>query len=134
MIIIDASALANALTDDGPVGQISRAELARDVHWAAPEHLIVETFSAIRGRYLGSRITESRCVDALDALGSATIELVSTIALLPRMWELRANVSGYDAAYVAAAESLDCPLLTSDARLARVSGLRCAVRLAIPAT
>jgi predicted nucleic acid-binding protein len=49
------------------------------------------------------------------------------------MWELRADVSGYDAAYVATAETLDCPLVTSDARLARVTGLRCAVRLAIPA-
>lgn len=134
MIIIDASALANALTDDGLIGQVSRAELARDVHWAAPEHVIVETFSAIRGRYLGSKISESRCADALDALGSATIELVSTIGLLPRMWELRANVSGYDAASVAAAESYDCPLLTSDARLARVGGLRCDIRLTTPAT
>jgi len=133
VIVIDASAVANALTDDGPVGQICRAELARDVHWAAPEHLIVETFSAIRGRYLGGKISESRCLDALDALGSATIELLSTTVLLPRMWELRANVSGYDAAYVAASESLDCLLVTSDARLARVSGTRCAIRLAIPA-
>jgi len=125
--------MANALTDDGPVGQICRAELARDVHWAAPEHLIVETFAAIRSRYLGSRISESRCLDALEALASATIELVSTNLLLPRMWELRANVSGYDAAYVAAAETLDCPLVTSDARLARVSAMRGAIRLAIPA-
>ena len=132
MIVVDASAVANALTDDGPVGQICRAELARDVHWAAPEHLMVETFSAIRGRYLGSRISESRCLDALDALASATVELMRTVLLLPRMWELRANVSGYDAAYVAAAETLDCPLITSDVRLARVTGLRCAVRLAIP--
>ena len=132
MIIVDASALANALTDDGPIGQICRAELARDVHWAAPEHLMVETFSAIRGRYLGSKISESRCLDALDALASATVELMRTVLLLPRMWELRANVSGYDAAYVAAAETLDCPLITSDVRLARVTGLRCAVRLAIP--
>ena len=132
MIVVDASAVANALTDDGPVGQICRAELARDVHWAAPEHLMVETFSAIRGRYLGSKISESRCLDALDALASATVELMRTVLLLPRMWELRANVSGYDAAYVAAAETLDCPLITSDVRLARVTGLRCAVRLAIP--
>ena len=132
MIIVDASALANALTDDGPIGQICRAELARDVHWAAPEHLMVETFSVIRGRYLGSKISESRCLDALDALASATVELMRTVLLLPRMWELRANVSGYDAAYVAAAETLDCPLITSDVRLARVTGLRCAVRLAIP--
>lgn len=133
MIVVDASAVANALTDDGPVGQVCRAELARDVHWAAPEHLIVETFSAIRGRYLGGKISESRCVDALDALGSATVELVSAAVLLPRMWDLRANVSGYDAAYVAAAESLDCPLVTSDARLARVAGVGCAIRLALPA-
>ena len=133
MIVVDASAVANALTDDGPIGQICRAELARDVHWVAPEHLIDETFSAIRGRYLGGTIGESRCTDALHALGSATIELMHTIVLLPRMWELRANVSGYDAAYVATAETLDCPLVTSDARLARVTGLRCAVRLAIPA-
>lgn len=133
MIVVDASAMANALTDDGPVGQICRAELARDVHWAAPGHLIVETFSAVRGRYLGGKISETRCVDALDALGSASIELVSTTVLLPRMWELRANVSGYDAAYIATAESLDSALVTSDARLARVTGIRCAVRLALPA-
>jgi len=133
VIVVDASAMANALTDDGPVGQICRAELARDVHWAAPEHLIVETFSAIRSRYLGGKISETRCVDALDALGSASIELVSTTVLLPRMWELRANVSGYDAAYIATAESLDSALVTSDARLARVTGIRCAVRLALPA-
>ena len=133
MIVVDASAVANALTDDGPVGQICRAELARDVHWAAPEHLIVETFSAIRGRYLGGKISESRCVDALDALGSATVELVSAAVLLPRMWDLRANVSGYDAAYVAAAESLDCPLVTSDARHPGKAGVGCAIRLALPA-
>ena len=72
-------------------------------------------------------------MDALDALGSASIELVSTTVLLPRMWELRANVSGYDAAYIATAESLDSALVTSDARLARVTGIRCAVRLALPA-
>lgn len=131
MIIVDASTLANALTDDGSVGMVSRFELARDAHWAAPQHLLVETFSAIRGRHLGGKVSASRCRDALGALGSAAIEMVSTQALLPRMWELRSNVSGYDAAYVAAAESLDCPLLTSDARLARVSGLRCEIRLAI---
>lgn len=131
MIIIDASVLANALTDDGGLGAVGRAELARDTQWAAPEHLIVEAFSAIRGRFLGSRISELRCRDALEALRSASIEHVNTAHLLPRMWELRANLSGYDSAYVAAAESYDCPLLTTDARLARAPGLRCEVRLAV---
>ncbi|MGI8645038.1 MAG: type II toxin-antitoxin system VapC family toxin [Nocardioides sp.] len=132
MIVIDASVLANAFTDDGPVGQRSRAELARDAHWAAPEHLVVETFSAIRGRHLGRRISRQRALDALDALATSAIERLSTTPLLPRMWQLRDNVTGYDAAYVAAAETYDCPLLTTDARLAHATDLRCEIRLAVP--
>ena len=134
MIIVDASTLANALVDDGPVGRSSRAELARDAHWAAPEHLVVETFSVVRGRHLGSKIGRQRALDALDALATSTIELLSTTPLLPRMWELRDNVTGYDAAYVASAETYGCPLVTSDARLARTGDLRCEVRLAVPTT
>ncbi len=132
MIIVDASTLANALIDDGPVGQRSRTELARDSHWAAPEHLVVETFSVVRGRHLGGRISRQRALDALDALATSTIEMLSTTALLPRMWQLRDNVTGYDAAYVAAAETYGCPLVTSDARLARTGDLHCEVRLAVP--
>lgn len=129
---MDASVLADALTDDGPVGLRSRAELGRDAHWAAPEHLVVETFSAVRGRYLGKKISKERGQDALDALAASTIELLSTLPVLPRMWQLRANVSGYDAAYIAAAETYDCPLVTGDARLTHISGLRCEIRLAVP--
>lgn len=132
MIIVDASTLTNALTDDGPVGQRGRAELARDVHWAAPEHLVVETFSAVRGRHLGNKVSRERARDALQALETATIDLLSTRMLLPRMWQLRGNVTGYDAAYVAAAEMYGCPLVTADARLARTIGLHCEVRLAVP--
>lgn len=132
MIVVDASTLTNALTDDGPVGQSSRAELARDAHWAAPEHLVVETFSAIRGLYLGRKISRQRALDALDTMVAASIEMLGTTALLPRMWQLRDNVTGYDAAYVAAAETHGCPLVTADARLARAGDLRCEVRLALP--
>lgn len=73
MIVVDASVLANALTDDGPVGRTSRTELARDIHWAAPEHLVVETFSAVRGRYLGDKISKQRAEDALDTLADARL-------------------------------------------------------------
>lgn len=132
MIIVDASVLANALTDDGPLGSVSRAELAADAHWAGPESLLVEAFSEIRGRLLGGKIGEQRARDAVQALSTLAIELLSTSALLPRMWQLRANVSGYEAAYVAAAEAYRCALVTSDGRLARASGIRCAVRLATP--
>lgn len=134
MIVVDASVLANALTDDGPVGAHGRAELAHDPHWAAPEHVVVEVFSAIRGQWLGYRISEQRAVDALSAMAAVTIELVAAARLLDRMWELRRNVTGYDAAYLAVAEAFGCALVTADVRISRVPDLRCEVRLALPAS
>lgn len=92
----------------------------------------METFSAVRGQRLGGKLSAARAADALDGLASASIELLSTVSLIPRMWELRDNVSGYDAAYVAAAEALDCPLLTADARLSRANDLRCDIPLVLP--
>ncbi len=132
MIVIDASVLANALTDDGPVGAAGRSELARDTHWVAPEHLVVEVFSAIRGRWLGGKLGEQRAHDALLGLADATIDLMSVTPLLSRLWELRSNVTGYDAAYLAVAEALNCTLVTADARLAAVPELRCEIRVALP--
>jgi len=130
--VIDASVLTNAFTDDGPVGALARTELARDPHWTAPEHLLVEVFSAVRGRWLGRKIGEDRAGDALAAISTAAVDLVAVRPLLARMWELRDNVTGYDAAYLALAEAFDCTLLTADARLRRVPDLRCEVRLAVP--
>ena len=66
MIVVDASVLANALTDDGPLGQVARAELAQDVHWSGPGHLLGEAFSAVRGRLLGGKIAQERARDAAD--------------------------------------------------------------------
>jgi len=59
-------------------------------------------------------------VDALTAMAATTIDLVATAPLLQRMWELRSNVSGYAAAYLALAETFECSLVTADARLALV--------------
>jgi predicted nucleic acid-binding protein len=133
LIIVDASVLANALTDDGPLGRLAQSELGRDIHWSGPEHLLVEVFSAVRGRLLGGKIKKQRAVEALGALEEAAIELLPTAPLLRRMWELRANLSGYDAAYVVAAEAYGGVLLTADRRLTRAPNLRCEVRLAVPA-
>lgn len=131
MIVVDASVLAHALTDDGDLGRAARDHLASDVHWAAPEHLVVEVFSALRGRWLGGRVSDQRTEAALAALQEAAVDLVTVAPHLPRMWQLR-DLSGYDAAYAALAEHLGCPLVTADARLARAPGLRCEVRLAVP--
>jgi predicted nucleic acid-binding protein len=129
VIVIDASVLCSALTDDGPIGRMCRLEMIRDDRWAAPDHLFVETFSAIRGRLSGGKITEVRAEHAIAALCELTIDLMDTVKLLSTMWDLRANVSGYDAAYVAAAEALRCALVTADGKLARSDAVECEIRL-----
>jgi predicted nucleic acid-binding protein len=131
VIVVDASVLTNALTDDGPVGGRARAELARDAHWAAPEHLVVEVFSAVRGRWLGRKIGEGRAGDALAVIAEISVDLVAVTPLLSRMWELRSNATGYDAAYLALAEAFGCSLVTADARLAGVPDVQCDVRVAL---
>ncbi|SIO85652.1 type II toxin-antitoxin system VapC family toxin [Nocardiopsis sp. JB363] len=126
MFVIDASVLVNALVFDGEPGERARAALSDDDAWAAPQHLPMEVFSAVRGLCLGGRITRHRASDALAVLAEdMEIELVDVRRLFPLMWELRDNVSGYDAAYAACALQLDCPVLTSDLRLAKAIDGRC---------
>ncbi len=92
---------------------------------AAPEHLLLETFSGIRGRLLGGKLDTDEAGQALHDLEHIRVELVPSPLLLGRMWELRDNLTGYDAAYVAAAEHLDVPLVTGDRKLAGATGPRC---------
>ena len=132
MIVVDAPVLANALTDDGPVGKRGRQELARDPHWTAPQHFVVEVFAAIRGRWLGRKISEQRAVAALTAMAEVSIDLVAATSLRARTWELRNNLTGYDSAYLAVAETYGCALVTADTRLTSAPDLRCEIRLALP--
>ncbi|WP_109472316.1 type II toxin-antitoxin system VapC family toxin [Ornithinimicrobium cavernae] len=133
MIVVDASVLVAALADDGPVGGVARAELSHDAHWTVPDHCVAEVFSALRGLWLGRQISPARAESALEALEPFELDVVPTQGLLARMWELRHDVSGYDAAYLALAEASACPLVTADARLVRVPEARCEIRLALPA-
>lgn len=135
MIIVDASVLTNAFTDDGILGDRARAELGRDHHWAAPEQLVAETFAAIRGRLIGGMIGPARAHDGVRALMQIPVDLLAVQPLLARMWAARDHATGYDAAYVAAAEVNDCALVTADTRLAQAARrLTCRVRLAWPPT
>lgn len=129
MIVVDASVLTEALSGDGPAGKAARLRLTADPHWAAPGHLVVETFHAVRGRLLGQKITQQRADDAVAALTGMSIDVVEVQPLLLRMWELRRNVSGYDAAYIAAAEVHRAPLITGDARLSRCKIARCEIEV-----
>lgn len=133
MIVIDASVLVNVLADDGSDGALARDHVVRSGDLHAPELVDVETVSALRKRWLVGDITDERFALALDDLEALELTRVPALPLMRRAYELRANVTAHDAAYVALAEVLRCPLLTADARLARAPGLECEVSVLRPA-
>ncbi len=129
MIVVDASVLANALGDDEQDGHIARAELISAGDLAAPDLIDVETTAVLRKRWLARSISDQRFEAAIKDLQRLDFERVPTLRLIRRAYELRANVTAYDATYVALAEALGCELLTGDKRLAAATGPRCAIRV-----
>ena len=128
MLVVDASVLAPALADDGPDGDMARARLTGQ-SLVAPELIDLEATSVIRRQMLGGHLDARRARLALTDLVELPLRRAPHRALLARCWELRENVSVYDAAYVALAEILDVVFLTADARLARAPGPRCQFEL-----
>ncbi|MEU6341373.1 type II toxin-antitoxin system VapC family toxin [Streptomyces sp. NPDC046977] len=129
MIVVDASVFAFSLLDDGATGGRCRGALVADDRWIVPQHWTIEVMSVIRGNLLGGKITADHAADAVEALRELDPVVPLTRVLLPRVWELRSHLTAYDAAYVAAAELYGCPLLTTDGRMARAAGIRCAVEV-----
>jgi predicted nucleic acid-binding protein len=124
MIVTDASATISALLNDGPARR-----LLADEQLHAPHLLDPEVASGMRRRVLARDITADQAWAALDVLRRLAVTRYPAAALLDRIWELRDNVSAYDATYVALAEALECPLVTADARLGRAPGARCPVTI-----
>jgi predicted nucleic acid-binding protein len=91
--------------------------------------LDLEVASALRRLLRAGVIDEDRAKQALADLVVHPLERYPHVALLPRIWELRHNLTAHDAAYGALAEALGAVLVTADARLAGAPGLRCAVEL-----
>jgi predicted nucleic acid-binding protein len=97
-----------------------------DLH--APGLVDYEVVAALRGLVFGGHLTAARAEDALTDFDDLTIERwPSSDGLRRRAFQLRDNVSAYDAAYIALAESLDCSLLTRDARLGKTRSHRARV-------
>jgi predicted nucleic acid-binding protein len=132
VIVLDASVLAVALADDGPDGDQARARLRGEV-LAAPELVDLEVTSVLRGRSRAGALDDRRATLALADLRDLPLRRAPHLPLLPRCWQLRENLTTYDAAYVALAEALHVTLLTGDRRIARAPGLRCPVDLLEPA-
>lgn len=118
MIVVDASVLANVVGDDEAAGQLARARLAAASAVSAPDLVDVETVSVLRRRWLAGDLSDERFRFAVDDLLALPITRFPVGPLMVRAFELRANITAYDACYVALAEALDCPLITADRRLA----------------
>jgi predicted nucleic acid-binding protein len=129
LIVVDASVLANIVGDDGPTGIAARARLAAAGSASVPDLADVETVSVLRKRWIAGALTAPRFRNAVDDLLALPLVRYPTGPLMVRAYELRANVTAYDASYVAVAEALGCVLVTADSKLARASGPRCPVEV-----
>jgi predicted nucleic acid-binding protein len=129
LIVVDASVLANAVVDDGLDGHVARLRLVRAGIATAPDLVDVETLSMLRRRWLAKLLTTRRFSTAVDDLALLPVVRQPTSRLMRRAYELRANVTAYDAMYVALAEQLHCRLVTADRRLANSPGIRCEVEV-----
>ncbi len=127
MIVADASIVVSALLSTSGAGARARERLRQDPDLHVPHLLDVEVTAALRRRvHLGQ--TESHtAVEVLADLADLAATRWDHEPLLRRVWELRENITAYDACYVVLAEMLDAELVTSDLRLARAPGLRCTV-------
>ncbi len=128
MIVVDASVLANVIGDDGADGQRARGEIRAAGTVAAPDLVDVETVAVLRKRWLAGTISDRRFEAAINDLEQLALNRYPTLPLMHRAFELRANVTTYDASYIALAELLGCELLTGDRRLAGAPGPACPIR------
>ena len=127
--MIDASVLANVVGDDGIDGRRARTELRTAGDLAAPDLVDVETVAVLRKRWIAGSISDGRFASAIGDLEDIDLDRYPALRFMRRAWELRANVTAYDAAYVALAEILNCELWTADQRLANAPGPKCAIRV-----
>ena len=128
-ILVDASVLANVVGDDHLDGDAARRRIASEADIAAPDLADVETVAVLRKRWLAGDLDDRRFGDAVAILAALPLQRFLALPMLDRAYELRANVTAYDAMYVALAEALDAPLVTCDTPLAKAPGHRAHVEV-----
>ena len=128
MLVTDAGVWVRALVDEGP-GDPIRARLLAEGSVAAPALIDLEFANVLRGLLTKRTIALAAAEFALAEFLQAPIDRHSHWSLVPRVWELRHNLTAYDAAYVALAEALGADLLSIDRRIAGAPDIRCQVIL-----
>lgn len=127
--VVDASAVVAALLDDGPDGRWVEHRL-READLVAPHLMPVEVANIIRRTEARGAIDHTAADHAVRDLRRLDVDLVAFEHVAERAWELRSNLTAYDAGYVALAELVGARLVTLDARLGRAVGVRCEVVVA----
>lgn len=134
MLVVDASAITELLLGRPAANAVARELRAHEFDAHAPDLLDIEVLSALRRVVATGHASDERAHEVLADLIALPLERHRHLALLPRIWALRGNLSAYDATYVALAEAIaDEPatLVTADARLARAAGARSRVRVSL---
>jgi predicted nucleic acid-binding protein len=126
-VVVDASLVVEVILGFPAADAVMRRLEGQYLH--APHLINSEVVHALRRRWLAHEIDDARGIAALQMVETLRIIRHAELALVNRMWELRENFTAYDAAYVALAESLDVPLLTRDARMARSFGHKARIHL-----
>lgn len=129
LAVVDASALVAFYAADDPRRHAVAARLAAGDALFAPAHLDAEVVSALRGLAHRHPALVAAVPGALRHLAGFPVRRTPLAPLLQRIWELRHNLTAYDAAYIALAEHLPAPLITCDGKLTGASGARCAFDL-----
>lgn len=122
MIVVDASVAVLGLFNDGDARRWLASEAV-----AVPHLADSEIASALRSQVMRAVVTERQAQAALDSWMLLGIRRFGVVGLLPRVWELRDNLTAYDATYIALAEAIGSRLLTADRRLAAASGPLCPI-------
>ena len=128
MIVVDASALLELILRTPASAAVERRLFAEGETLHAPHLIDVETAQVVRRYALNGELDAGRGREALEDLADLPIRRYPHDFLLPRVWELRNNLTAYDAVYVALAEALDAPPVTRDRRLAAAPSLQGARR------
>ena len=129
MIVVDASTVIESLLRSPTAIKIDARLFNAGETLHAPHLLDIEVMHVLRRHDMARDIDPKRAQEALDDYGDLPIRRYPHRDLLPRVWELRANLTAYDAVYVALAEVLDAPLVTRDRRLANATGHHARIEL-----